>query len=86
MYVRGTRVCTRWVGWRGMRSTGLFTWATSGWGCPAPGERRVTLNYARVFVNKAASYLLSKPIGYNAVPMVEAEARANLGALLSLWR
>ncbi|MGI8587710.1 MAG: phage portal protein [Chloroflexia bacterium] len=33
---------------------------------PAPGERRLTFNYARVFVNKAASYLLGKPVGYDA--------------------
>lgn len=36
---------------------------------PVPGERRLTVNYARVFVNKAASYLLGKPIGYNAQPL-----------------
>jgi hypothetical protein len=33
---------------------------------PKPGDRRITLNYARVFVNKAASYLLGKPVGYEA--------------------
>lgn len=35
---------------------------------PAPGERRLTFNYARVFVNKAASYLLAQPVGYQAEP------------------
>lgn len=29
-------------------------------GLPAPNERRLTFNYARVFVNKAASYLMGK--------------------------
>ncbi|HMA37330.1 MAG TPA: phage portal protein [Chloroflexia bacterium] len=33
---------------------------------PAPGERRLTFNYARVFINKAASYLMGKPVGYLA--------------------
>jgi hypothetical protein len=33
---------------------------------PKPGDRRITLNYARAFVNKAASYLLGKPVGYEA--------------------
>jgi hypothetical protein len=42
---------------------------------PAPGERRLTFNYARVFVNKAASYLLSKPIGYDALPVGEKPGR-----------
>src|SRR3954447_6926761 len=36
---------------------------------PAPGERRLTFNYARVFVNKAASYLLGQPVGYEAISL-----------------
>src|SRR3954453_22599197 len=32
-----------------------------------PSETRLTLNYCRVFINKMASYLYSKPVGYNAV-------------------
>lgn len=36
---------------------------------PAPGERRLTFNYARVFVNKAASYLLGAAVGYDAAPL-----------------
>lgn len=36
---------------------------------PAPGERRLTFNYARVFVNKAASYLMGEPVGYEAHPL-----------------
>lgn len=35
---------------------------------PVPGERRLTFNYARVFVNKAASYLLGDPVMYDARP------------------
>ena len=35
---------------------------------PAPGERRLTFNYCRVVVNKAASYLLGKPVSYEARP------------------
>ena len=31
-----------------------------------PGERRIVVNYCRVFVNKAASYLFGKPVGYEA--------------------
>ena len=42
---------------------------------PAPGERRLTFNYARVFVNKAASYLLSKPVGYDALPIGESSGK-----------
>lgn len=33
-------------------------------GLPAPNERRMTFNYARVFVNKAASYLMGKGVGF----------------------
>ena len=36
---------------------------------PAPGERRLTFNYARVFVNKAASYLFGERVGYDARPL-----------------
>ncbi len=36
---------------------------------PAPGEVRHTLNYARVFVNKAASYLFGEAVGYDATPV-----------------
>ncbi|MDQ6693050.1 MAG: phage portal protein [Chloroflexota bacterium] len=38
---------------------------------PRAGDVRLTLNYARVFVNKVASYLMSKPVGYNAEPVEE---------------
>jgi hypothetical protein len=37
-------------------------------GPPAPGERRLTFNYARVFCNKAAAYLMGKPPGWDATP------------------
>jgi hypothetical protein len=50
---------------------------------PAPGERRLTFNYARVFVNKAASYLLAEPVQYEARPVngkrgkrIDAQAQA----------
>lgn len=33
-------------------------------GLPAPNERRMTFNYARVFANKAASYLMGKGVGF----------------------
>src|SRR5689334_16512999 len=33
-------------------------------GLPAPNERRLTFNYARVFVNKAASYLMGKGVTF----------------------
>jgi hypothetical protein len=33
-------------------------------GLPAPNERRLTFNYARVFVNKAASYLMGKGVSF----------------------
>jgi hypothetical protein len=46
---------------------------------PAPGERRLTFNYARAFVNKAASYLLGKPVSYGATPS-GARARSEAGA------
>src|SRR5215212_7194512 len=31
---------------------------------PKPGERQLVMNYCRVFVNKAASYLMGKPVSY----------------------
>jgi hypothetical protein len=33
-------------------------------GLPAPSEKRLTFNYARVFVNKAASYLMGKGVSF----------------------
>src|SRR2546423_15030940 len=33
-------------------------------GLPAPNERRLTFNYGRVFVNKAASYLMGKGVSF----------------------
>ena len=47
---------------------------------PAPGERRLTFNYARVFVNKAASYLLGKPVGYDATALETGPGGASAGA------
>lgn len=34
-------------------------------GLPAPNERRLIFNYARVFVNKAASYLMGKGVSFS---------------------
>ena len=40
------------------------------WGTrPRPGEKRLTVNYCRVFVNKAASYLMSRGVTYDARPV-----------------
>jgi hypothetical protein len=36
---------------------------------PRPGEKRLTVNYCRVFVNKAASYLMSRGVTYDARPV-----------------
>jgi hypothetical protein len=33
-------------------------------GLPAPSEKRLTLNYARIFVHKAASYLMGKGVSF----------------------
>src|SRR3954454_10276488 len=37
-------------------------------GLPSPNERRLTFNYARVFVNKAASYLMGKGVSFAVDP------------------
>ncbi len=37
-------------------------------GLPSPGEKRLTFNYARVFVNKAASYLMGKGVSFAVDP------------------
>ncbi len=37
-------------------------------GLPAPNEKRLTFNYARVFVNKAASYLMGKGVSFAVTP------------------
>src|SRR5690242_3524532 len=33
-------------------------------GAPSPNERRLTFNYARVFVNKAAAYLMGRGVSF----------------------
>ncbi len=43
---------------------------------PAPGERRITFNYARVFCNKAASYLLGRAPGYDVAVVPDPAANA----------
>jgi hypothetical protein len=43
----------------------------NGWqweGLPAPNERRLTLNYARIFVHKAASYLMGRGVTFAVEP------------------
>ena len=43
----------------------------NGWqweGLPAPNERRLTLNYARIFIHKAASYLMGRGITFAVEP------------------
>lgn len=37
-------------------------------GLPGPNEKRLTFNYARVFVNKAASYLMGKGVSFAVTP------------------
>ncbi|HET6261858.1 MAG TPA: phage portal protein, partial [Chloroflexia bacterium] len=37
-------------------------------GLPAPNEKRLTFNYARVFVHKAASYLMGKGVSFAVTP------------------
>ena len=37
-------------------------------GLPSPNEKRLTFNYARVFVNKAASYLMGKGVSFAVTP------------------
>ena len=37
-------------------------------GLPAPNEKRLTFNYARTVVNKAASYLMGKGVGFAVTP------------------
>ncbi len=38
-----------------------------------PGERRLTVNYAREFVHKGASYLMGKPVKFELVPHLNRE-------------
>ena len=43
----------------------------NGWqweGLPAPNEKRLTLNYARIFIHKAASYLMGKGVTFAVEP------------------
>ena len=43
----------------------------NGWqweGLPAPNERRLTLNYARIFIHKAASYLMGRGVTFAVEP------------------
>ena len=56
---------------RGSRGTGRYLDFYNGnqWeGLPAPNERRLTFNYARVFINKAASYLMGKGVSFAVDP------------------
>lgn len=56
-----------------------------------PGERRLTVNYARTFIHKGASYLLGRPVKFELKPNGEGraaqeEARQTEQALEQLWQ
>ncbi len=55
-----------------------------------PGERRLTVNYARTLVHKGASYLFGKPVRFELVPngmgqQAEQEAQQAEQFLTALW-
>ncbi len=55
-----------------------------------PGERRLTVNYARAFVQKGASYLMGKPVRFELMPLregpaAEREAAQVERALREMW-
>jgi Phage portal protein, SPP1 Gp6-like len=45
-----------------------------------PGEKRITFNYARIFVRKTATYLLGQPAGIMALPADESAEAATRAA------
>ena len=45
-----------------------------------PGERRLTVNYGRAFVQKGASYLMGKPVKFELVPARRGDAQAERDA------
>lgn len=55
-----------------------------------PGERRLTVNYARAIIQKSASYLMGKPVSFELIPNgegpeAEAEASRAERALREMW-
>lgn len=55
-----------------------------------PGERRLTINYARTFVQKGASYLMGKPVRFELIPNESTPEAARLAqqteqALANIW-
>ncbi len=56
-----------------------------------PGERRLTVNYTRAFVQKGVSYLMGRPVRFELVPArpgdpaSEREAQAAEAVLQQLW-
>ncbi len=55
-----------------------------------PGERRLTINYARTLVHKAASYLMAKPVQFELIPHddspeAQAVAREVEATLRQIW-
>lgn len=55
-----------------------------------PGERRITINYARAFIQKQASYLMGKPVTFELIPnkqnkSAEAAAANAEVALKQIW-
>jgi hypothetical protein len=45
-----------------------------------PGERRITINYARAFIQKQASYLMGKPIQFELISNSDDQAGDDLAA------
>src|SRR5690349_12967979 len=55
-----------------------------------PGERRLTINYARTLVQKGAAYLMGKPVQFELIPNGEDAAAQELAReceriLRELW-
>jgi hypothetical protein len=56
-----------------------------------PGERRLTVNYSRVFIQKAASYMMGRPISFELEPNGDSKAAEEEAAkiekiLADIWR
>jgi hypothetical protein len=45
-----------------------------------PGERRITINYARAFIQKQASYLMGKPLQFELISNTDDQAGDDLAA------
>src|SRR5829696_1313798 len=56
-----------------------------------PGERRLTVNYARTFVHKGASYLMGRPVRFELIPNKDSQAGEDAAgqveaALNEIWQ